>query len=140
MEKEKIIEKLNQIKKGVYTRIVYKKEIAPNCFKLTSSVVRLKVNYYNLKSVLNRQKSGETSKTRTYTDLILMENTIFQNKEGKLKLRVYTTKNHKAKSVYYLNGQEIDKRTLIEMGIEKEKEHRDLDMYTIMFDNIVAIG
>lgn len=135
MTKQEIMEKLETIKKGVYTKITFQKDLGNNCVKVTEAVVRLKVNYYNLKSVLGKQKSD-----RKITDIILMENTLFENKEGKTKLRVFTTNNHRTKSTYYLNGVETDKKELLEKGYIQPKESKPTSMYMLFTDNIIKLG
>jgi hypothetical protein len=136
---EEIKEYLEGRRSGVFTKITYAVKINENCFKIVEMVVRFKINYRHLEKVIAKQKESET-KERKMNDIILLENTLFFNtKTETTRLRCYTT-TIKGKSTYYLNGKEISKKELIDMGIVKDKPQSECLCFTINASNIISIG
>lgn len=137
---EEIKEYLEERRSGVFTKITYAVKINENCFKIVEMVVRFKINYYHLEKVIAAAKSAETTKEKKMNDIILLENALFYNlNTDKTRLRCYTT-TIKGKSTYYLNGEEISKKELIDMGIVKDKPQSECLCFTINASNIISIG
>ena len=137
MELEKFNELQSKIKKGSYYKMVFKsiKEIKGNTIeKVSNGVYRFGINYKNI------------SKVKDITTHSLLwgewqtQNFILKHKET-LYLRVYpsTCKYHKTKSFYLLNGKETTKQELIEMGLLKEQNTKEMLCFNIKLENLISI-
>lgn len=109
--------------------------------KVSVGVNRLGLTYSNLKSV-NRPSNGIE-----YGEFMEnLENFIIECNNGNYLLRVYTSKckNHKVKSVYYLNGEPTTKEYLIANGICSESALKSsgdsLDCFNIKLENLISIA
>ena len=132
MTLEQIQEKLNQIKKGTYFTIIYKKSYG-DYTKTTKIVVRL-ANYYNVvkKEPLQGAKSNSS-------DIHLGNNLIYNTNTNKTRLQVFLTNcpYHKPQSIYEYQGNEIDKDTFYQ-GTNKKPSNVSV-MFTLDINDIVAI-
>lgn len=135
--------KIKSIKKGTFVKIKYKGKIkgVENSFKIVELVGRLGIDYQNLKSNQNEPKNDENKVVKTFSDIVLIPNTIYQNKEGRLKVRIYPSNNiyHRAKSKYYLDNVEVTKEELIEKGM-KVTARGEVKCFTVFLDDIISIG
>ena len=134
---QQIIDLQKFIKKGCYYKIDFKsvQTLKGNTIeKFTSGVGRFGLAYKNLKEnkdiVTNSLPYGEWE----------IANFVIRNKD-KLQVRIYPSrcKNHKMKSFYKLNGQDITKEELIEMGLLKVKPHKEISCFNIMLENLIDI-
>ena len=135
------------IKRGKYTTLEFKSIKTPtkehkDCIieKITTGVFRLGISYARLEE----NKGRETFNKMNGEWVPNMYNLVSTYKDN-LKLRVYTTKNHKHKRnvKWYLNGEETTYEYLIDNGIMKEEKNYSngpLLMFDIMLDNLIKIG
>lgn len=131
-----ILDKVLEIKKGSWVKLVKSKDLGMGITKYTSMVVRLGVAYSHIKRV------GKTTSTSGEGKLPWgewkIDNLVISHK-GELYLRVanaYTKAT--AKSWYVKDNKEISKAMVVELvGEQKSSESA---VYNIKFRNIVSIG
>lgn len=143
------LEKFEQIKirKGAFVYMEYcsypkvpKSKGEAIVMKVTQGVFRLGVRYSKLKVNIGKQvqplKGGTWKKD--YENLLIESSA----KEGQINLRVYTTNNHKhrAKTTYYLNGEEVSKQYLLDNGYIKDYQKDHLDLFLVNLENVIRIG
>lgn len=138
MTLEKFNELQSSIKKGCFYKVEFKsiKELKGNTIeKYSSGVYRLGISYKNIGKV----KDIETHSLPWGEWQI--SNFILSHKET-LYLRLYssTCKYHKSKSFYKLNGKDITKNELLEMGLLKEQDKKELICFNIKLDNLININ
>lgn len=152
-----LVSKLNQKNKGQWFKMTYISDVPVKAAfkknhtvnKLTTSTVRYGISYDNIKSV--QQKTADGTLNRIH-DLpwgkwvANMEGIFIQhtNKEGRenIYLRVYNSPN-KPVSVYFLNGKQIDKEELKNMGIVQDSvwnKKEASECFTVNVANITEIG
>ena len=137
MTLEKFNELQKSIKKGCYYKIDFMsvKELKGNTIeKHSSGVYRLGISYKNIGKV---KDIGTHSLPYGEWETL---NFLIKHKES-FQLRLYSSncKNHKTKSFYKLNGKEITKQELIEMGLLKEQQKKELICFNIKLDNLINI-
>lgn len=127
----------NKIKKGCFYKIEYKsiKELKGNTIeKHTNGVFKMGINYKNLK--VNKDKE---TKSLPYGEWEIT-NFIIKHKDS-FQLRLYPSqcKKHKTKSFYLLNGNPITKNELLEMGLLKEQDKKEIVCFNIKLENLKSI-
>lgn len=134
---EKIQEILKTIKKGSFINIQYqtkpklaKKFADIELLKRTSGCYRVGIKYANLGE--NKEKITGPLSYGTY----FLENYIIEHK-GNYYLRVYTTKNHKSKSKFFVNGVETSRKEVEETF--NYKSSQPTLCFNINLDNIISI-
>lgn len=135
MEKEKILTKLNELKKGAYVKLTKIKVFDNEIIKETDMVIRLGVDYANMKVNLDKVVGplpwGQW--------LEGFEGLVIEHK-GQLYLRVADSYTNHNKSTYKQNGNEITKEQATALLGEKKLASHPSSVYNIKFDNIVNIG
>lgn len=123
--------------KGTYVVVI--KSTKKNGYEKTTRMVARFVNYYNIKSVIEKGTATNT-KPRDYElqiiPHILKTNLNTQND----LLMVYTTNHHKAHTKYYYNGIEIDKETYYKGTGEKEKNYAPSVLFSMKLNDIYSVG
>ena len=134
--------KIKKIKKGTFVKIVYRGDIkGVNGEKITQIVGRMGIIYNNTQAYKNKPQNEEKT-PRKYVDEIVVPNLLFKSKDGRLKVRIYTSNNinHRAKSKYYVDGMEVSKQELLEQGVIKPSKPRECICFEVFLDNIISIG
>lgn len=157
MDYNKILEALQQRRKGTMMRICYKTQptlSAPaqkagyKVEKLTESTVRFGVKYANIKKVIEKRNQdkelGLQRKESTYSWWSWEKESIIKKHNSKPNkyLSVATVpKGHNTVSKYYVNGKEVEKEQLKNMGllVPSYWTEKDLATYDINIDNIIEI-
>lgn len=129
-------------KVGRIAKITYQSPMDNEVVKITIGCYKMGYNYGNDKRVKSRATMGVETKARKSSDTTI-DNYLVVNKNGELKLRLFTTINNhlKAKTTYYYKGNIVEKQWLIDNGLIKEQPPREKPtMITIMLKNLLAIG
>ena len=141
MTLQEIIQKIEGIKKGVFTTITQITTKKPTkdfkdaiIEKHTQTVIRMGISYQNMKQNQNRI----TGKLPWGQWMAGYENYLIEHKE-KVYLRLYRDSIHQEKTVWYLNGKETTEKYLIENNIMKPSTNNNA-CYAIQIENIVSIG
>ncbi len=133
MTQEQVQNILNKKRKGTYFTLTYKKNYGEYT-KTTTTTVRI-ANYYHVV-----KKEPQEGAKKVSNDTYLGNNLIFNQNTQKTRLQVFLTNNpnHKAKSIYEYQGEEISKEEFYE-GTHKKPSNVSV-MFTIDIAEIVAIG
>lgn len=146
MDTNIILNQLANIKKGSYLKLKKVKHYKNGVDKVSDLVIRLGINYGNIKAVQEKLNGREVGSLpwghylKGYEGLVI-EHT---NKKGETKyyLRVANDYLDRNKSYYYLNGNEISREEAI--AIEGEKQIKGSgespDVYNIEFSNLLSLG
>ena len=140
MRNQDLIKKALSTKKGAFTKIKYFSDKGNGVIKETSCVVRLGINYGNIKH--NKEKIvGDLPWGQWVKGLegYVIEHT---NKKGEYKqyLRLYTTAIKSMVVKWTLNGVETTKQALIDNGLLKDKPRKIEDCFNVPMDHILSIG
>ena len=138
-------EQLN-IKNGKWVAIKYSSNPKPlkefknhTITKVTEGVYRLGIAYCNLKS-----KIGVKTENLPYGHWESEFKNLLLSHDGNDYLRIYTTNNpkHKSHTTYYLDGEEITKEELIEMGAmsESQSKSKHTELFNVKLENVIQIG
>lgn len=134
MEKEKIISIVKNASKGKFISITKQKDLGQGVRKETVMVMRIGVNYQNMKI-----NEGRTVGSLPYGHWVDgLENLVIEHK-GKYYLRVSNGCIRKPKSTYYVGNKEIDESTAKSIVGEKKLVSKASAVYNISFDNIINI-
>lgn len=135
-----------KIKNGAYTSVEFCTFKTPlkafkghEIKKVTKGIYRLGIAYKNLAS----KKDVVTEKLPYGKWVDKWVNKLIE-KDGEYQLRLYSTNNrkHKVHTQWYLDGKEITKEELIEMGAISEsmaKSHHT-ELFNVHLENIIRIG
>lgn len=149
LSQEKIYQAIKTTKKGTFVKITYQTEMkatnkTDKIIKTTNAVVRLGINYSNLKAVKTERANGKQTDGKLSWGQ--WENgfenyVITHTKDNVFRkyLRVYTTK-HKSKSTYQINGKETTLLELRENELIKESKSSSPRLLVIKFTDIISIG
>lgn len=129
------------LKKGCYYKMQYFtfKEVKGQSIKVTiSGVYRFGISYQNLQEVKEKYKDVDTSTLKVGAlpwGSWKIQNFIIEHK-GSYYLRFYPSKgnNGKVKTTYELNGQQVDKQTLLDSGLIKE--NKPSSCYCLKLENL----
>lgn len=130
---------------GRYVKITYEHIYDNGVSKVVKGSYRLGINYSNIQRVKDKRANdlamGIQPKTKTTSDIVI-NNYVVLNKNGELKLKLFTNpnKNMRAKVDYFYNGQPTTKQWLLDNGLLKDKASEQPIMFTIMAKNLLAIG
>lgn len=140
--------RLENNQKGTFTAMVWERPMKTKkaysnevVTKRSEGVVRLGINYDNIKDVKEKRASGELPVENQGLQWGQWElyPYIITNKEKKY-LRVATSKNNKIKTRYFINGKEASYDEIENMLLASEKRSTDeLDVFTVNIDNIIAL-
>lgn len=135
MTNQEAFQKISQAKKGRYMSLLKKKDLGQGVEKVSALVIRLGVNYANMKVNEGRQTGslpwGQWVKG--------YENLVIEHK-GSYYLRVANGYTKHGKSYYFLNGEQIDRAKAASIVGEKKLESGESAVYNIKFENILSIG
>lgn len=137
MTTQEIIEQAMNIKKGVFTKLVKHRDLGNGVTKESDMLIRLNIKYANMKAV-----EGQATGPLPWGHWVKgLENVVIEHK-GNYYLRVangYTDVISKPKFLF--SGKEISKEDAMRIvGNAKAFETKESPVYSIKFDNIVAIG
>lgn len=135
MEKQQILNKVKDLKKGAYVSLVKTKDLGAGVLKITNMVIRLGVEYSHMKANLNKV-CGSLPWGNWLTNY---EGLVIEHK-GQLYLRVANSYTQNSSSEYYYNGSKVSKEFVISLIGEKKLASKPSDVYCIKFDNIIKIG
>lgn len=150
MKLNNFLERLSQIPNGSFFKISWVRELPLYKEHQNSGIIVLKeVNTVARKGIkpwntkLGRTKDPSTHKLPWGMWKKGYEGTILEHKD-KHYVRLFLT-NHKPLITYYLNGQPIDKETLLNMHIVTKAGWTELDpttqdFFCVSVDNIIKIG
>lgn len=133
-----------KIKNGAFTSVEYCSYPKPlkaykghEIKKVTKGIYRLGIAYKNLAS----KKDIQTEKLPYGQWVDNWVNKLIE-RDGKYQLRLYMTNNrkHKSHTKWYLDGQEITKQELIEMGAISESNSNHIEMFNVHLENVIRIG
>ena len=136
---------LKGVRKGCNQSVVYQSFPATkNAWKTrvrkeTCGVVRLGINYKNLKDNQNRVDFQDLPSSQRF---ILKNIVIENNKENQVSylVRLYFSSNNAKPSVkYYLDNQEISKEALIEMGALKDSKKEKPLCFNVKMENLLEL-
>lgn len=135
MTKQEILKAMATIKKGHYVNVVYKTSKVINgiaCEKQTQTIVRF-VEYGHIKGV---NVKGKVNPNESYVDGL-----IYNKNTDKWYLQMATIKNDsiKAKVVYKLNGEVVDKSEYQEVDKPKDKK-TNLIVFRKNIEDIISLG
>lgn len=142
MTNQEILQKLAEVKKGRYINLTKIKDLGSGIVKESDMVIRLGVNYANMKINENKQ-TGQLPWGRWVEGL---ENLVVEHK-GKYYLRITSTDPSHPESGadviatrYLRNGQEISKEEVIYLIGENKTSSSASPVYNVKFENIVKLG
>lgn len=142
MTNQEILQKLGEVKKGRYINFTKIKDLGSGIVKESDMVIRLGINYANMKINENKQ-TGQLPWGRWVEGL---ENLVVEHK-GKYYLRITSTDPSHPESGadviatrYLRNGQEISKEEVIYMIGETKTSSKASPVYNVKFENIVKLG
>ena len=135
MTNQEILNKMGNVKKGKYISLKKKKELGNGIEKISDLVIRLGVDYANMKVAEGKEVGGlPWGKWVKGLEGLVIEH------KGNYYLRVASAYSNNGKCVYLLNGNEISKEEVISLIGEKKVESKALDVYNIKFENILELG
>lgn len=142
MKNQEILSKLAEIKKGRYINFTKVKDLGKGIVKESDMVIRLGVNYANMKI----NKDRETGSLPWGKWVEGLENLVVEHK-GNYYLRITSTDPANPESGadviatrYLMDGQEISKAQVIEMIGESKLSGNASPVYNVKFENIVRLG
>ena len=136
MTNQEILNKLANVKKGRYVSLKKKKDLGEGIVKVSDLVIRLGVNYANMKVNENRE-AVQGLKWGNWVEGL--EGLVIEHK-GNYYLRVASSYSNNGKSVYLKDGQEVSKEVVAGLIGEKKLESKPADVYNIKFENILELN
>lgn len=114
-----------------------------NCVitKRTSAVVRLGVNYNNIKAVKEKRSGGELPNVNAGLPWGQWKMfPYFIEHKGNIYLRCAISPKNKMRTEYFLNGVKVEKSVIEGMVLAGElKGKENVDVFTVNCENILAI-
>lgn len=142
MTNQEILQKLGEVKKGRYINFTKIKDLGSGIVKESDMVIRLGINYTNMKINENKQ-TGQLPWGRWVEGL---ENLVVEHK-GNYYLRITSTDPSHPESGadviatrYLRNGQEISKEEVTYMIGENKTSSNASPVYNVKFENILKLG
>ena len=135
MENNEVFDRLNKAKRGRYVSIRKKKDLGKGVVKISDLVIRLGVDYANMKINEGRQV-GSLPWGHWVPGF---EGFAIEHK-GTFYLRVANGYTRHGKSMYFLNGVEIGRDAAVAIVGEKALSSGESAVYNIKFENIVSMG
>lgn len=140
MTNQEILNKIGNVKKGIYISLKKKKDLGEGIEKISHLVIRLGIDFANMK-INEGREIGSLPWGHWVEGLegLVIEHT---NKQGEKQyyLRVASSYANNGKCYYTKDGQEISKEEVITLIGEKKLENKALDVYNIKFENILELG
>jgi len=152
------IRKFNDIKKGTYTNLVYCTEIPVKAefkdkiriTKYSNATARFGINYGNLASVKNKEKSTEDTKKKNSNKKWILKDIIeYNTNTDKFYLNVYNSPN-KSKSIFIIKEEGKGTRTvkdlttvedyILKSYLNKKDCPSTKEFYKVNLDNVISIG
>ena len=137
MNNQEILSKLGEVKKGRYIALKKKKDLGEGVVKVSDLVIRLGVDFANMKINENRTTPIQPLKWGHWVEGL--EGLVIEHK-GNYYLRVASSYSNNGKSIYLLNGEEVDESVVEALIGAKKLESKPADVYNIKFENILALG
>ena len=136
MKSEKVFEILRKVKRGRYISLKKTKDLGHGVTKVSEMIVRLGVDYSNMKINEGRQ-TGSLSWGHWVEGY---EGFALEHK-GVYDLRVTSSYSKHVKSSYYdMDGEEISRDQAAAIVGEKRIASSNPDVYNIRFESIISIG
>lgn len=135
-QEEYIINKMESSRKGAYTKLVYLTSLKGGKFRVTSTVVRLGINYGKMSKL---DKSEISVRPLPWGKWNEEHPGYLINHKGNIYLRCYLTMNKrlKKKESYFDYNLDPVERT---EELEKENKGHPDKTFTINIDNILSLG
>lgn len=134
MEIVEILKQAKALKKGKFVSLTKVKDLGNGVEKFTTMTIRVGVDTSKMKAYEGKSVGslpwGQWLKN--YEGLVITH-------KGNHYLRVASAYTKTTKSIYYHNDKEITKEQAVELVGAKKLESKASDVYTIKFENIVAI-
>lgn len=137
MTDQEIIRAMLKKKKGQYVSLKKEKDLGNGIKKITDMVIRLGVDYSNLK--VNENRKDEIGSLPWGQWVKGLEGYVIEHK-GNYYLRVTSSYSNTTKSIYLLDGVEVSKEEVeLKLPQSKLKSHES-DVYNIKFQNIIELN
>lgn len=146
MNREEIIRKLEEVKRGRYYSLTKKKDLGDNIQKITVMRIRLGVNYSNMS--INRDRQTGSLKYGNWIEGLEGLALEYTNKKNEYHnyLRVTTTDPNNIENYvdvvetrYLMNGRNVDREIVRNIVGDKKLESKPSIVYNIDFENILEI-
>lgn len=135
MTTQEILNQMGNVKKGKYVSLKKKKDLGEGIEKISDLVIRLGVDYANMKAAEGKQVGGlPWGKWVEGLEGLVIEH------KGNYYLRVANSYSNNGKSIYLLNGNEISEEQVIAILGEKKVQSLNPDVYNIKFENILELN
>lgn len=135
MTTQEILNQMGNVKKGKYVSLKKKKDLGEGIEKISDIVIRLGVDYANMKVAEGKEVSGlPWGKWVEGLEGLVIEH------KGNYYLRVASSYSNNGKSIYLLNGNEISQEEVIATLGEKKVLSANPDVYNIKFENILELN
>jgi len=135
MTTQEILNQMGNVKKGKYVSLKKKKDLGEGIEKISDIVIRLGVDYANMKVAEGKEVGGlPWGKWVEGLEGLVIEH------KGNYYLRVASSYSNNGKSIYLLNGNEISKEEVIAILGEKKVLSANPDVYNIKFENILELN
>ena len=135
MTTQQILDQMGNVKKGKYVSLKKKKDLGEGIEKISDIVIRLGVDYANMKVAEGKEVGGlPWGKWVEGLEGLVIEH------KGNYYLRVASSYSNNGKSIYLLNGNEISKEEVIAILGEKKVLSANPDVYNIKFENILELN
>lgn len=135
MTNAEILAQMGNVSKGKYVSLKKKKDLGNGVTKISDLVIRLGVDYANMKVAEGKEVGGlPWGKWVEGLEGLVIEH------KGNYYLRVASAYSNNGKSIYLLNGEEVSKEEVIAMLGEKKVQSANPDVYNIKFENILELG
>lgn len=135
MTTQEILNQMGNVKKGKYVSLKKKKDLGEGIEKISDLVIRLGVDYANMKVAEGKEVGGlPWGKWVEGLEGLVIEH------KGNYYLRVASSYSNNGKSIYLLNGNEISKEEVIAILGEKKVQSSNPDVYNIKFENILELS
>ena len=135
MTNQEILNQIGKVKKGKYVSLKKKKDLGNGIEKVSDLVIRLGVDYANMKVAEGKEVGGLPWGHWVEG----LEGLVIEHK-GNYYLRVASSYSNNGKSIYLLNGNEISKEEVIAILGEKKVQSANPDVYNIKFENILELS
>ena len=135
MTNNQILDQMGNVKKGKYVALKKKKDLGHGIVKISDLVIRLGVDYANMKVAEGKEVGGLPWGHWVEG----LEGLVIEHK-GNYYLRVANSYSNNGKSTYLLNDQEISKEEVVAILGEKKVEGSQADVYNIKFENILELS
>ena len=137
MTNQEILNKLGDVKKGRYVSLKKKKDLGEGIVKISELVIRLGVDYANMK--INEDRTTPIQPLKWGHWVEGLEGLVIEHK-GSYYLRVASSYSNTTHSYYYKDDKQITKEDVIALIGEKKLKSVNPDVYNIKFENIIELG